>query len=201
MHLSPSTSRPAPGRRRRALLLLALTLAATVAATACDPLPGALPGGTAPDCRDVRWGSGAKHADRTSPAQIRRIRVGAHRCFDRLVIDLASAPPAGWHVRYHDVRQPGSGTPVPLRGGAALEVVALAPAYGPDGMSLYRPINRFEAADVTGLRTFRQVAYAGSFEGETTFGLGVRSRLPFRAFSVSGPSGVKIVVDVAHRWP
>ena len=54
---------------------------------------------------------------------------------------------------------------------------------------------------MTGWTTFRQVAYAGSFEGQTSFGLGVRARLPFRVFTLAGPgAGSRIVVDVAHRW-
>ncbi|MEZ5204746.1 MAG: hypothetical protein R2701_10320 [Acidimicrobiales bacterium] len=44
------------------------------------------------------------------------------------------------------------------------------------------------------------MAFAGSFEGETTFGLGVRFRLPYRVFAVEGSAGSKLVVDVAHRW-
>ena len=40
---------------------------------------------------------------------------------------------------------------------------------------------------------------AGSFEGQTTIGLGVRARLPFRVFVLAGPgSGSRLVVDVAH---
>jgi hypothetical protein len=57
---------------------------------------------------------------------------------------------------------------------------------------------------VKGFRTFRQVAYAGSFEGQTTFGLGVRARLPFRVFVLAGSPGDRhgamLVIDVAHRW-
>jgi hypothetical protein len=50
-------------------------------------------------------------------------------------------------------------------------------------------------------RTFRQDVLAGSFEGITTIGLGVRARLPFRVFVLAGPgSGSRLVVDVAHRW-
>jgi hypothetical protein len=202
MSLSTSTRLARPVRRHRSLVLaLACTLLAAVGATACDPLPSAPPGGLAPDCRDVAWGSGAKAAERMTGAEIVRVRAGAHRCFDRMVVDLDGAPAAGWRVRYHAVAQEGSGTPVPLRGNADLEVVALAPAYDQHGASTFRPPNSTELADVTGYRTFRQLAFAGSFEGQTTFGVGVRTRLPFRVFAVSGPSGRKLVVDVAHRWP
>jgi hypothetical protein len=50
--------------------------------------------------------------------------------------------------------------------------------------------------NVTGYRTFRQVAWAGSFEDYSSAGLGVRARLPFRTFTLPG----KLVVDVAHTW-
>ena len=90
---------------------------------------------------------------------------------------------------------------VPVRGNASLEVVALAPAYNARGQATFRPTDRWELADVSRYRTFRQLAFAGSFEGETTFGIGVRTRLPFRAFAVEGPAGTKLVIDVAHRWP
>lgn len=199
---SPSPAPLAPAARRRSLLLaVVLTALAAIGATACDPLPPMAPGGTAPRCDDMRWGSNAKHAERLSSAEIRRVRVGAHRCFDRMVIDLRTTPAAGWHVRYHEVTREGVGGTVPLRGNADLEVVALAPAYGPSGASLFRPPDPSEVADVSGYRTFRQIAFAGSFEGQTTFGVGVRTRLPFRVFAVTGPSGVKLVLDVAHRWP
>lgn len=55
--------------------------------------------------------------------------------------------------------------------------------------------------NVAGYSTFRQVALAGSFEGETTIGLGVRARLPMRVIVLDGPgSGSRLVIDVAHRW-
>jgi hypothetical protein len=52
--------------------------------------------------------------------------------------------------------------------------------------------------NVAGFSTFRSITNAGSFEGQTTYGLGVRARLPFRVFTIAGGHG-RIVVDVAHR--
>ena len=50
-------------------------------------------------------------------------------------------------------------------------------------------------------RTIRQVVGTGSFERVTSFGLGVRARLPFQAFVLPGPGGgSRLVVDVAHAW-
>jgi hypothetical protein len=31
-------------------------------------------------------------------------------------------------------------------------------------------------------------------------GLGVRARLPFRAFTIQDATGSRLVIDVAHRW-
>jgi hypothetical protein len=57
---------------------------------------------------------------------------------------------------------------------------------------------------VNGYTTFRQVAWAGSFEGQTTLGLGVRARLPYRVLTLAGApysdQGPRLVIDVAHRW-
>src|SRR5262249_2306037 len=61
--------------------------------------------------------------------------------------------------------------------------------------------NCHELVNVTGWRTFRQVADGGSFEGYTTIGLGVRARLPFRVFTLPGPGAhSRLVIDVAHHW-
>lgn len=63
------------------------------------------------------------------------------------------------------------------------------------------PRSRKDLVGVNGWDTFRQVAWAGSFEGQTTIGLGVRARLPFRVFVLDGPSGgSRLVIDVAHFW-
>lgn len=147
------------------------------------------------------WGSLDKTDPTMSTAPVTGLRTGRHDCFDRLVIDLAG-PAAGYRVGYVDrVRADGSGTPVALRGGAFLNVVVLAPAYNDAGHATYQPANRAELADLAGYRTFRQVAWAGSFEGQTTVGLGVRARLPMRVFTIDGPgTGSRIVVDVAHLW-
>ena len=146
----------------------------------------------------LRWGSLPEVVTTGSAAEVVGVRAGRHACFDRLVVDL-SGKAAGYFVRYVDqVRQDGSGAVVPLAGGARLEVVVTAPTTPTDAIFIGRGT---DVVDVTRYRTFRQVAFAGSFEGQTTLGLGVRARLPFRVFILDGPgSGSRVVVDVAHRW-
>ncbi len=88
-----------------------------------------------------------------------------------------------------------------LRGGAKLRLIIKAPAYDDNGGLTYAPANGDELVDVAGYRTFRQVSWAGTHEGQTTIGLGVRARLPMRVLVLNDPDGGRrVVVDVAHRW-
>jgi hypothetical protein len=82
-----------------------------------------------------------------------------------------------------------------------LEVILSVPSYDDEYRSTYNPANYNELTNVSGYRTFRQLADAGSFEGEATIGVGVRARLPFRVFTLAGQGTTsRIVVDVAHAW-
>jgi hypothetical protein len=77
------------------------------------------------------------------------------------------------------------------------------PAYDEAGNPTILPLPSAgqQIADVRGYRTLRAVVYGSSFEGTTTFGVGVRARLPFRVLTLAGPGGgSRVVVDVAHRW-
>ncbi|MGX7827683.1 AMIN-like domain-containing (lipo)protein [Actinokineospora sp. 24-640] len=150
----------------------------------------------------ISWGSLPKSAVRTEVAALVDVRAGRHQCWDRLVIDIRAGGADGYHVQYvPQVRMSGSGNVVPLRGGAKLQVTVDAPAYDDAGRSTYNPANRSELVNVAGWDTFRQVAWAGSFEGESTIGLGVRAQLPFRAFVLdSADGGSRLIIDVAHRW-
>ncbi|MBO1269520.1 AMIN-like domain-containing (lipo)protein [Arthrobacter cavernae] len=158
----------------------------------------------APFC-GITWGSLAKSNTSlpVGPGQdpITNIRSGRHACFDRLVVDVNGQAPR-YHVRYVPaVTQDGSGFTVPLRGGAFLQVTVATPAHDQDYNATYLPANRDEAVNVAGFRTFRQVAFTGTFEAVTQIGLGVRARLPFRVFTLAGPGeGSRLVIDVAHRW-
>lgn len=178
-----------------------VVVAIAVLTTAVVTAP-ATPGGAATPYCGITWGSLPKSNSLMSQAPVTNVRAGQHTCFDRLVVDLRAAPAPGYFVGYvSQVVEDGSGRPVPLRGGAFLHVSVLAPGHDSNGTPTYSPPNRAEAVDVSGFRTFRQVAFAGDFEGATTLGLGVRARLPFRVFALAGPGGrTRLVIDVAHRW-
>jgi hypothetical protein len=161
-----STPEPAPGPTTPAS-------ATAGPATAGPATPGALQTvqpAPSPSC-ETAWGTEPEEATGTKSAPLTDVRAAQHECYDR-------------------------GDIVPLRGDARLQIVAKAPAYDDNFQSTFVPADPAELVDVTGWRTFRQVAFAGSFEGQSTLGLGVRVKLPFRVLVVDG--GRRIVVDVAH---
>ena len=157
----------------------------------------------------ITWGSLAKSGSTTTPvtgAEVVNVRAGVQACYDRLVIDIRDTTAMRtWHVAYvSQVTKDPSGQVVPLRGGAFLQISAGASDHDQYGNLTYRPANRNELVDVSGYPVFRQVAWAGSFEGVSSVGLGVRARLPFRVFTLSGipgsTNGVRLVIDVARYW-
>lgn len=181
-------------RRLMALAVPAVALVFLLGGTAVAGV--AAPAAHRASCAE-HWGSKAKSAGVMVQTRIRAIRAGRHACFDRLVIDLGKGNRPGYRVRYvKRIIQDPSGKVIPVRGKGKLSIVVLAPVRR--GF----PINSRHLVNVNGFRTFRQVVGAGSFEGITSFGLGVRARLPFRVLRIKQATGAwSVVVDVAHRWP
>jgi hypothetical protein len=175
-----------------AITTLAVTGAAVSSATATATTTASTTTAT-PFC-GITWGSLPKS---TSPAQLWSGRVeghraGQHSCYDRVVFDVGrGAGTLGYSVRYvSTVTSPGSGFPVAVAGGARLQVTVNAPSMLARSTTSY-----------PGWRTFRQLRAVGSFEGYTDYGLGVRARLPMRAFVLTdADGGRRLVVDVAHAW-
>ena len=182
---------------RLSILTLTTALAALV-------LPAAAH--AAPYC-GITWGSTAKADSARDTEMVNGVRSGRHACFDRLVIDLGGQDVTfgSYDVRYvTQVYADGSGNAVPVRGAADLRIIVRAPAYDQQGRATFVPANRSEVVNVAGYSTFRQVAWAGSYEGSTTLALGVRARLPFRVLTLDGVPNSgdtpRLVIDVAHRW-
>jgi len=190
----------------RRLAVLA-TAAVTVAAAALTLTTSAEASAT-PYC-GITWGSLAEQGSASGAvpgALLDNVRAGRNTCFDRLVVDVRGpAAMNSWHVGYvPQVTADASGRPVSLRGGAFLQIGLGASDHTLSGTPTYSPSNRRELVDVTGYRTFRQVAWAGSSEGMSSIGLGVRARLPFRVFPLAGipgsATGTRLVIDVANSW-
>ena len=192
-------------RARIGLATAAGLIAAFLGAGVVPAVAGAA--SSAPYC-GITWGSLAKARPEMTGAPITGVRVGRHDCFDRLVVDVAGRPAAGYRVEYVNppYRAEGSGDPLFVAGGAVLRILVLAPAYTEAGRAtvpwagtsvVIRP-DRFRAG---GFTTFRDLVWGGSFEGQSSFGLGVRARLPFRVMQLDGPgTASRLVIDVAHRW-
>ena len=175
--------------RRTAATVLALTALAAPAVATGGPA-------SASSTCSTTWGSLPEADPGMGEGDLVGVRSGRHACYDRLVLDIEGEV-GGWQARYTPVFLEGSGDPVPLRGAGDLEIIV-----GVD-VDHERPFARpgQEVRNVSGYRTFRQVSFAGSFEGQSTLGLGVRARLPFRVFVLDGPGvGSRVVVDVAHTW-
>lgn len=158
---------------------------------------------TADACPDVSsWTTAAKSVDFAGNAPIRDVTADAADCYDRFAITMgADAHDPGYRVRYvDDVVQDGSGMVVPLAGAAKLEVIVDSPAYDPNtGRGTLQIPDHDHVVDVSGFDALRQVAFAGSFEGQTTFGIGVAGRLPFAVTAaVAGDGTVTLTVAVAH---
>jgi hypothetical protein len=117
------------------------------------------------------------------------LRAGRHAGYDRVVFQL-DGPIPYYSVRYVPVvHLDGSGEPLRLRGAAFLEVVIRAPTHDEH----YRPV-----LTPTRLRpdfpALREVNAPGSFEGQTTAGIGVSYRAPFRILELANPT--RIVIDL-----
>jgi len=183
--------------RRPVVAALALSVTAALGAVVV-PAPAEAAAHRAAVCA-TRWGSQPQFADGRSTAPVSGVRAGRHACFDRLVVDV-DGPLGPWTVRYVDrvFRDGRPGEEVPLRGGARLEVAVHQPPLATDAW--FREDGSL--LDTRGYRTFRELAWAGEpGGGRTLLGLGVRARLPVRAFVLPGPgTGSRLVVDVAHRW-
>ena len=184
----------------RTLRAIALGSALIVVPTVAAAIPASAAAAT---CPAVTWGSLPKAGGGAGAEALTNVRAGRHACFDRVVFDIRGAGAANFHVEYVDqVFTDGGGFPVPLAGGAFLEVVVMAPSFDINtGDPTFNPADPNHVVNVTGFRTLRQVASAGSFEGQSNFGIGVRARLPMRVFALNGPGdSQRLVVDIAHRW-
>ncbi|HET7723092.1 MAG TPA: hypothetical protein VFK68_00510 [Propionibacteriaceae bacterium] len=187
--------------RKLLRLLLGILVVMAVSLTAAPAAEAA----ARPYC-GIWWGSLAKTGAGPSYASatdyVYNVRTGRHACYDRLVIDV-SGPVGTYNVQYvSQIHTEGGGFPVATRGGAALQISVMNPGYNPvTGAQTFFYANPNELRNVTGYRTFRQVVWAGTYEGYSSVGIGVRARLPFRVFVLTGPgSSSRLVVDVAHRW-
>ena len=109
--------------------------------------------------------------------------------YDRVVFTFEGSLP-GHRVRYVPRVTDAGGRRLPLRGAAFLEVAfEPARARGPDGRPTFSP-----GTLTPGSPALRQVRFAGDFEGQVSFGLGVAARGGFRVSELRNPT--RVAVDV-----
>jgi hypothetical protein len=167
------------------------------------PSPVAAPSGAAALAAPcpTGWGSQPEAEPDLGPAPLHTVLTGSDSCADRIEFEV-DGPAAGYSVQYVDeVVQDGSGAPVTVPGGARLQVQLHHPAYTDAGQSTFAGRIGEPLPSVSGYRSVQSVVFAGSFEGYSTFGVGVRARLPFRVSVVKGPgTKSRIVLKLAHSW-
>jgi hypothetical protein len=166
----------------------------------------------ADECAETAtWGTEPQGADPMTIEDVYLVRPGRHDCYDRVVFDVngvVDGPDSvGFHVAYvpGDVLADASGEPVPTAGDAALEVVVRGPAqgYGTTGHQPWRTPDQVgddlvTTDQVAGWPVLREVTFAGSFEGQATFAVGVDRQLPFRAGAYEADGFTHVYVDIAH---
>jgi hypothetical protein len=120
------------------------------------------------------------------------------RCFDTMVIKVATPDAVGFDVRYLDgpVTQIASGQPIPVNGQARLYFVVTA--HLPENADL---VNGFGYTADSRFKSLKQVVFAGYQEGRVAFGVGVAGVRKFgviREPDPDRPGNVQIVLRVTH---
>ncbi|MFC0432024.1 hypothetical protein [Kutzneria buriramensis] len=150
-----------------------------------------------------QWGTGMAYRSEMSQSRLVAVRIGRHDCYDRIVFDVDGPAPVGYTVGYVPmVYSDAKGDPLPVRGGATLEVVVRAVERGADGSG---PVlagvgdQLYPVSQLASWTSLRAIRFAGYFEGQCTFAVGVRDKTPFRVFTMLDPAGRvrEFVLDVA----
>ncbi|WCN84172.1 AMIN-like domain-containing (lipo)protein [Micromonospora sp. LH3U1] len=186
-------------RIRSALTALAVVLAGLVAGAGSSTAAGTTTG--SPYC-GITWGSAEKTAGSLSDAPLADVRTGRHDCYDRVVFEFAG-PVDGYAIGYGETWTEGEGLALSpyTAGGALLRVSLRAPSYDAAHQGTVPYAVGEHVANLLRYSTLRDVVFGGSFEGYSTFAVGVRARLPFRVLVLAGPgTHSRIVLDVAHQW-
>lgn len=124
--------------------------------------------------------------------KVTAVRTGQHDCYDRIVFDVATTQKVGYKAEYVDmVTSDGAGKPVKVAGKASLRLVIDAWAEDP-ALKGFGPVSDWKA--------LTEIKNAGSFEGVTTYAIGVAHRTPFHVDRLPSPDGKsqRIVVDIVH---
>ena len=157
--------------------------------------PGITPLGelsTAENTSSEEWGAGTGKVLPTA------VRVGRHKNFDRVVIDLdvekGSTP--GWRAVYEaQPLQQASGRPLDVAGDTYLQVDLTGTAYPMEFGKDFAPL---DWSNTSGKGIVQEVLDAGTFEARTQFVIGLSGgQRPFSVTVLENPA--RVVIDIAHQ--
>ncbi|MEO7124844.1 MAG: hypothetical protein ABI382_09430 [Nakamurella sp.] len=145
-------------------------------------------------------------ADKTGPGfsePLRWVFDHAETRYDRVVIEIAPTTEEPIYlVKYgDDVRQEGRGNAIELAGIGKWEVTVFSASYDLDSERDTFVVP--EPESILDPRTFaviKQVALGGSFEGQSTFGIGVEGKYSFRVLADVDVDGTGyMMIDIVHQ--
>ncbi|MEE3073095.1 MAG: hypothetical protein VX305_02265, partial [Actinomycetota bacterium] len=134
------------------------------------------------------------------PYLLKDARTGVHADYDRFVLEFETdvnepnGSPDSFHVFWADgiPLSIGSGDPISVTGGYALEVFVLG--YGYSRNESAKPSQAPQSLSPTRTRNLKQAVWDGEFEGVLHWVLGTEERVDFRVLSIPNPP--RLVVDV-----
>jgi hypothetical protein len=154
------------------------------AATSSDAAPSSVVADTQPDTQT---------ASDDARLTVRAVRVARQDGFDRVVLELGGTGTPGWDVRWVDAAtDQAKGDPVPVSGGAVLQVSVTGAGY-PYDTGVAEVPSRVPVRGA-GTRDVTEVVPMGTFEGTTQVVVGAAARTPFRVYALTSPT--RIVLDV-----
>ena len=130
-------------------------------------------------------------------ALLTQVRVAAHEGFDRVVFEFADDQLPGVDIAYADgpVLQAGSGEPIEVAGGAALEV-RMEPASGVDlGGTLEPTYTGPDRVTARGTSVVTEVVRTGDFEANLSWAIGASGQVPYRVEALTGPA--RIIIELS----
>ncbi|WKD61891.1 hypothetical protein CCICO_09415 [Corynebacterium ciconiae DSM 44920] len=140
---------------------------------------------------DEEWGSGTGKVLPTA------VRVGRHKGFDRVVIDLDAEGDStpGWYAAYKaEPRQQASGHIIEVAGDTYLNVDLTGTAYPMEFGEEFDPL---DWKNSSGKGIVQEVKDAGTFEARTQFVIGLSgAQRPFSVTVLKNPQ--RVVIDIAH---
>ncbi len=152
-------------------------------ATTCDSLEG--------------WGVNQKVSTSMTSSQVHGATTSNSKCYERLAINVGNSN-VHYNVRYADsVPTQGEGSSLSLNGNAKMQIDFMGASYNDEGQTVYPAVIKqtLPGIKISGYSVIKDAKWGGSFEGQSTIGLGVENKLPFRVLTEDN----QIIIDIAKQ--